>query len=140
MIRDTMDGMAIRGQRVAALLAGCYEPPDSCGITCDTKCPGDLVCSAEHVRVRSDGTGCEAPASPCPSCSGPPPLLAIAARSNHVCAVTEGLQIACWGGNASEQSGVADDNMVLSWGDSWRGAIGAGGSARSVPTPIAGAF
>jgi alpha-tubulin suppressor-like RCC1 family protein len=50
--------------------------------------------------------------NPVPVVLGTPPLLAIAARGNHACALTEGLQIACWGGNAFEQSGVANDNTV----------------------------
>lgn len=90
--------MATRGLLVAALFAGCYAPPeDSCGITCETECPGDLTCSADHLCVPTDGSECVVP---------PLGLVQLALGGHHACGLDADGGLYCWGDNRDGQLGL----------------------------------
>ncbi len=77
-------------------LVGCYEPPvDSCGIHCTDTCPGNLICTAEHVCRGADGSCAAAPIE----------FATIGAGSRHVCGLDLDGAIWCWGDNDTGQLG-----------------------------------
>lgn len=92
---------------LAAACAGCYEPPDSCGIRCVTECPGDLTC-VNGTCARPDGAACDGTQVE---------LTQITLGSIHAC-------------------GLDREGTAYCWGDNRDGELGNGLAERQVPRPV----
>ena len=151
--------MSIRGVLfLVVVCAGCYDPPTgACGIRCDTTCPGDLVCGADHLCAPKDGTGCEVPAIG---------FAQITLGGRHACGLDTDGVLYCWGDNREGQIGVGapepmiprptkvtgtwlavaaggthtcgirSDGVLLCWGENNVGQRGAQGNSVDTPTEV----
>jgi alpha-tubulin suppressor-like RCC1 family protein len=83
-----------------ALLAACYERPvaDSCAMTCDASCPGDMTCV--HGLCVAPGDRCE------------PELTTVRAGNGFACALDAQKLLWCWGSNANHQIEASDLEIV----------------------------